>query len=248
MAVLLTPYVMPLLAAHLIVDFLIQTDEVAGKKRRFSILLRHSLHIGVVSYLLLGIVEAWPVALVMLVSHLLIDSAKSRAKKVTLRVFLADQAAHLTVILGACIFIVESRLYAAQGLWLRLIGREYYRYLLVLAGLIVAVKAVSIVIRLMFQSLDLPHERVVELRGGGGITDGGRIIGYLERSLIYIFVLAGQPGAIGFLIAAKSVFRFGDVRDRNHRTEAEYIIIGTLSSFLFGIAVAYSVRHYLSTI
>ena len=52
-------------------------------------------------------------------------------------------------------------------------------------------------------------------------------------------MLVDQPSAIGFLIAAKSVFRFGELRERSNRMEAEYIIIGTMMSFIWGLSVAY---------
>lgn len=37
--------------------------------------------------------------------------------------------------------------------------------------------------------------------------------------------------AVGFLLAAKSVFRFGDLRDDQDRKRTEYVLIGTLLSF-----------------
>ena len=68
---------------------------------------------------------------------------------------------------------------------------------------------------------------------------GGRVIGYLERALIYLFIMANQPSGIGFLIAAKSILRFGELTEPTKRMQAEYIIIGTLASFLFGIGISY---------
>jgi hypothetical protein len=50
-------------------------------------------------------------------------------------------------------------------------------------------------------------------------------------------MLINQLGAIGFLIAAKSVFRFGDLRAETDRKRTEYILIGTLISFTLTIAV-----------
>ena len=73
-----------------------------------------------------------------------------------------------------------------------------------------------------------------------GLDDGGRIIGWLERALIFLLVMVGQPAGIGFLLAAKSVLRFGEVKDATQRRLAEYIIIGTLMSFGWAIAVAYA--------
>jgi hypothetical protein len=60
----------------------------------------------------------------------------------------------------------------------------------------------------------------------------------LERFLIFLFVLAGHPEGAGFLVAAKSVFRFGELTNHQNRMEAEYITIGTLMSFSWGLAVA----------
>jgi hypothetical protein len=73
-----------------------------------------------------------------------------------------------------------------------------------------------------------------------GLSNGGRVIGQWERALIFLFVAVNQPGAIGFLIAAKSIFRFGELKDRENRMEAEYITIGTLMSFGWATATAYA--------
>jgi len=58
-------------------------------------------------------------------------------------------------------------------------------------------------------------------------------------------VLAGYPGGIGWLIAAKSIFRFGELKDPAQRMEAEYIIIGTLMSFVLGSILAFATRAVL---
>jgi hypothetical protein len=83
---------------------------------------------------------------------------------------------------------------------------------------------------------------------GRGFEKGGKIIGYLERALIFLFMFTAQPGSIGFLIAAKSIFRFGEIKERQNRLEAEYIIIGTLMSFGYGIFIAYATQFFLSKV
>ncbi len=75
-----------------------------------------------------------------------------------------------------------------------------------------------------------------------GLEGGGRMIGYAERLLIYVFILADAPTAIGFLVTAKSIFRFGDITGKNQRKLAEYIIIGTLVSFAYAVTLAYPLR------
>jgi hypothetical protein len=62
-----------------------------------------------------------------------------------------------------------------------------------------------------------------------------------------VFVITGKWEAIGFLLAAKSVFRFGDLRKSKDRKLTEYILIGTLISFgisiLTGLAVVWLLEN-----
>jgi len=79
-----------------------------------------------------------------------------------------------------------------------------------------------------------------------GAPDAGALIGRLERTLILFLVLAGVPSGIGLLVAAKSILRFGEVRDANNREMAEYVLIGTLASFAFAIPVAFATAILVS--
>ena len=67
------------------------------------------------------------------------------------------------------------------------------------------------------------------------LAKAGRYIGILERLFVFIFVITNHWEAIGFLLAAKSVFRFGDLTSSKDRKLTEYILIGTLLSFGFAI-------------
>lgn len=81
-----------------------------------------------------------------------------------------------------------------------------------------------------------------------GFVDGGKMIGRLERLLIFLFVLTAAPTAIGFLVTAKSILRFGEIKDHDSQKEAEYIIIGTLMSFGFALISSYLTRLALLAI
>jgi len=61
----------------------------------------------------------------------------------------------------------------------------------------------------------------------------GRTIGSLERAIALTLVLLGQFGALGLIVAAKSVARFKAPEDREF---AEYFLIGTLASLLLALA------------
>ena len=67
------------------------------------------------------------------------------------------------------------------------------------------------------------------------LPNAGSWIGYLERVLILTFMLVGCMEGIGFLLAAKSVFRFGELTKAKEVKITEYVMIGTLSSFTIAI-------------
>lgn len=67
----------------------------------------------------------------------------------------------------------------------------------------------------------------------------GRVIGLLERMLIYFFVLNGQFGAVGFTLAAKGFTRFKELENRGF---AEYVLIGTLLSSGVAMLIAVAFR------
>jgi hypothetical protein len=57
--------------------------------------------------------------------------------------------------------------------------------------------------------------------------------------LILTFILTKQVAGIGFLVAAKSIFRFNEIKESDDRKEAEYISIGTFLNFLYAIVISY---------
>ena len=78
--------------------------------------------------------------------------------------------------------------------------------------------------------------KVSERKPDEGLVEGGKWIGLLERALIFMLIMAQQFQAIGFLIAAKSILRFQYSKERSH---SETVIIGTLASFAWAIAVSW---------
>ena len=73
--------------------------------------------------------------------------------------------------------------------------------------------------------------------------NAGRLIGTLERILIFFFVLADQFTAIAFIIAAKGFARF---KELDQRQFAEYVLIGTLMSVVLAIISANLVKQMLN--
>ena len=73
------------------------------------------------------------------------------------------------------------------------------------------------------------------------LEKAGKYIGILERLFVFGFIILNQWSAIGLLITAKSVFRFGDLSKSKNRKLTEYVLIGTLVSF--GIAIAVGLAY-----
>ncbi len=103
------------------------------------------------------------------------------------------------------------------------------KFQLELAGLLLAGNEANLVIRAVFDLLELKPRALPSGKGeiDVGEFNRGRVIGLLERVLLYWFILHGQFGAIGFILAAKAFTRFKALDDRAF---AEYVLIGTLLS------------------
>lgn len=227
-----------LLAAHVAGDFVLQTNEDVARKREPLVLARHSLIHAVLVYTMSGLWHVVWLPVVIGVAHGVIDWVKSRFGSDRLAWFFGDQAAHLVTIAAAA--VVATMLHGEPA-WSTLGMDAVYPILLVLSGAVLTIRVGGIVVGMtLVPYLDELIERAGAdaLPDARGFGDGGRVIGYLERTLLYILVLTGNLTAVGFLVAAKAFFRIGEIRDQSNRLEAEYIIIGTLASFAYGVIVA----------
>lgn len=237
-----------LLTAHLVGDFVLQTERIVRNKRRWSVLLWHSFHHAALAYLFAGRWGAWLLPAAVLASHAAIDRLKlALGPSRFLLWFTLDQAAHVFVIFLLTVWVGEGGETSAWSGWL---GTALPRVWIVAGGAIICVRVAGILVGHWVQ----PYLREFEAARGGlataplarGLTNGGRVIGQWERALIYLFILLGQPAGVGFLVAAKSVFRFGELKDRENRMEAEYITIGTLMSFACALGVSYLIAWVLT--
>ena len=68
-----------------------------------------------------------------------------------------------------------------------------------------------------------------------GLQDAGKYIGWLERLLIVTFVVSEYGEAVGFVLAAKALIRYPEIKDDKQGLFGEYVLVGTLTSV--GIAL-----------
>jgi hypothetical protein len=71
----------------------------------------------------------------------------------------------------------------------------------------------------------------------------GNILGFWSAYL-FSFVLINFGKESAFLLAAKSIFRFGDLKESKDVKLTEYILIGTLLSFGLGILCAMVYKYF----
>lgn len=233
-----------LLAAHLIADFPLQPGWMVRRKKNPAVLALHIALVVVVAGLALG---AWPAGLllILLATHLVMDAIKVYILRDSLASFSVDQVVHLAVIGWLAISFPRT---LAEGYWGHLTRDGQSAYLVTLC-LLSGVIASLLMGQILIRKATAPFTRELG-EHIKGLENGGAYIGYLERSLVLVLILIGQPAGVGFLITAKSILRFGDVRNTEDRMLAEYIIIGTFMSFGWGLSIAaltqLGMQHWLS--
>jgi hypothetical protein len=231
-----------LLTAHLLGDFIFQTAGIVTRKSHPVILLLHVFVVTGLSVLLLGSFP-WQIITLIFLSHLLIDYLKNRAvperHRECLKVFLIDQALHLLVLV---ILARTVPTLAADSYWVNWLSERGFQTFLVglvtLNAFILAIPVGGILIAKATQPFSEEIAASPESHALEGLANGGKIIGYLERALVLLFIFVGHPGGIGFLVAAKSILRFGDIKDPAQRKVTEYIIIGTFLSFGWALLIS----------
>lgn len=228
-----------LLLAHVLADFVFQTGWMVANKGRAAGLVAHGavvLACAVVTTGQVALSLIWLTAL-----HLAVDAVKARVGR-GLTGFLADQAAHLLAL--AALALWQPGLFG-QGLWGEIAPLPHL--MAALAGFLLATRAGGFAIGFLMAPF---AAKLVSLATGTDPTTAeslpgaGRIIGLLERGLIFLLILLGQPEGVGLLMAAKSILRFGAVKD--DRALSEYVIIGTLASFGWAMLAGYGTAALLS--
>lgn len=246
-----------LTTAHLAGDFIFQTNKDVAAKNKPAVFIKHVFLISVLSYLLCGLWTEWRIALFIFLTHGFLDFIKIAVfknnddYKKQLTIFSLDQSLHIVVIIIISAYF-QFQLIEHNFFWLDLLHNAYNNILVIISSVILLTKTGGIIIGFLIspflKQMQVPLAAAENSNRFRGFINGGRIIGYLERILIFIFVYSGSLAAVGFLIAAKSIFRFGELSRPDRRMEAEYIIIGTLYSFTFALLISFGTVYLLNNV
>ncbi len=237
-----------MLIAHIIVDFSLQSDgSVACRKEKGWHSPSLYKHAFVYAALVAAVTLAWEASwkdfslifIFLFISHLLIDGFKVKFTD-ELSTFLVDQCLHITILIAVSAYLLPEGL--EPFIKPLAVAFTSDKVLVILLGALVVLWPTGVLISYLIRPF---KDGMNENEDLNGLDKAGLWIGLLERFLTYGFVIAGYPQAISLLVAGKSVFRFGEIKDGN-RAEVEYILIGTLFSFTSALAVGELVKIFVT--
>lgn len=228
-----------LLLAHLLGDFIWQPNSWVAhkeiKKHKSIYLYVHILLHGVLAAILAGEISFIPYAFLIAITHGIVDLIKLNFQKDTTKRtwFVVDQIAHVLILAGVVLLYQNT---VIVPFW---INNEFW---ILLTGFLLVTKPSSIFIKTII-SIWSPESQ--DSHKDNSLASAGNYIGILERVLVVLFILTAHFEAVGFLLAAKSIFRFGDLKEAKDRKLTEYVMIGTLISFGIAIGIGFILQTLL---
>lgn len=215
-----------MLAGHLVADFWLQPASWVSHKKengwKSKKLILHTLIASILPVIFTFELKLWWFVPIIFLTHYLIDVVKSKVKQ-NMWVFLADQLLHIGILWILAAFFTEIT-----------IPVKLLHFWIYAGGFIMITNPLGILTGIFLKSVTKSESNAVQLNASAWI-------GIFERILIVIFVITGQIQAIGFLVAAKSVFRFSEIQQEGN-PKAEYFLLGTLVSFTFAIVIGFGIK------
>ncbi|NQY65307.1 MAG: DUF3307 domain-containing protein [Alteromonadaceae bacterium] len=243
-----------LFLAHILGDFYFQPSSWVRdrneKHLKSARLYQHVLVHGILVFIVLccggySVSLALYGSLFILITHLFIDFVKSYLPQ-TFIYFFIDQILHI-IILGLMWGCLTNKY---DDVIRYLVLKLDYKFIVVVIAYVIVLKPTAIIIRILLEQWseiargssnnnENGDERDIAIQEDDrkSLVSAGKVIGMVERLLILTFVLLNQFSGVGFLLAAKSVFRFGDLKDKHDHKMTEYVMLGTLLSLTITMAV-----------
>ncbi len=253
-----------LLLGHVLGDFYLQWEDMAKKKiESFGWLCLHGLiyAVCITAPLVIG-VKDYELDLLWLIlaaglSHISVDFLRQcnifhvieDGKKTEKRyVFVIDQITHIGCLIAA--YNIFGKTLAVRAFMTSNLAYPSQKWSLVLLGLLAVIRPIGLLIEkggiwLFDEGSKFSGDNMSLIdnsnpkASGERQQDSGRMIGYLERIIAFILILITEYGAIGMVIAAKSLVRFPEIKADDKWKKAKYYIIGTFLSMISVFAVMF---------
>lgn len=250
-------FLLPIIA-HFLGDFIFQSSTMASKKR--ASLKYFDLHCLIYSgFIILALIWFEPLknvicaALIIIISHVVIDYARNMIlnklsekqgdhKTSDFVIFIADQILHILIIICSIHLLKATNGFGKivlNGILIHIPWKQLYNGTILVFLYILCLSPAAVFIKKIFVLFSFQNDE--EPKTKDDLIKSGYLIGLLERVIILTLGLNGQLGAIGFVLAAKSLARFNQLNDKNF---AEKYLVGTLLSVaiaLFCITIGNSI-------
>lgn len=240
-----------LLIFHVFGDFYLQSDNLTSKKEKhIGFLLLHVLlyTLPFLSLFFFSKVKVMTLFMVLLifVSHFIFDLLKLKIKNINNKkvlFFVIDQALHIIVI-SVVYFVLKDTFITLSGktfyIEMTNLGFDFSQIISILLIFMLILKPTSVLVELCLPKQkdlddDLTKQYLISEQNinNNEVTDYGNLIGYLERTLIVLLVIANLWSSVAIVIAAKSIARFKQLEDKEF---AQKYLIGTLLSLSITLA------------
>lgn len=227
-------WLIKLILSHLLTDFILQPNKWIEKRKEKHFasfhLYMHGMVTAILAWIFIGW-QYWGVALIILITHILIDGWKSYREE-NLLYFIIDQLLHFTIIVSCWLYLFFNwtdvslkwhEISTNAALWTTATG---IIFLTMPAGILIG---------------KMTRHWRENIAGAESLENAGKWIGIAERIIIVIFVINNQYSAIGLLVAAKGIIRFNEKNRPEIKTE--YLVIGTLLSIVTAIIIGLIIKQ-----
>jgi len=226
-----------LILAHLLGDFILQPNswvsDKENRKLKSKYLYIHVLIHTVLSFIFLWNIQLWWVAVLVGFSHFMIDVSKLYFQNIKTKKswFFGDQLLHIAVITVISFYFNEFNFEFLNN----------QSILKIVMAALFLTSPTSIIIKTLLSSWTPVAEAQSNIQTES-LSSAGKYIGILERLLVFTFIMVNHWEGVGFMVAAKSVFRFSDLAQAKQRKLTEYVLIGTLLSFGMAVLTAILIK------
>ena len=233
-----------LLTAHFVGDFYLQPSEWVTcrntnhikSKGLWKHFITHALLYSVVFLITApSLLQSITAVAIISISHLITDLWKSHQKN-NLSYFLVDQVIHILIIGIVWVYLSSFTLDQVMLFTKKLFSPKN---MIIGIAYILVCKPASVIISLALKKhTDSLTES--DANNNVGLVSAGSWIGYIERCLAISFIFMGQSAGIGFLVATKTIFRFGDLTKNKDMKLTEYMMLGTLLSYAIALFIGWN--------
>jgi len=225
-----------LTTAYLILEYGLQTSKMieAKKNRELMGYTKYSLYYLFLALLLTVSWFSWQLILAIIVQILIfviIDYVKMNLQykiaQYRFEIGIFNVLLHFSVI-WLTVIILNPDFTNLNFLFFLNIGvsiSSYIKLCIYVSAVLFLLNGGTELVRAVLKKVKIKDEKMEK-------DNTGKLIGNIERVLLFLFILFDSLAAIGFVIAAKSIARFEELKQKNF---AEYYLIGTLSSALIAI-------------